>query len=119
MESLARACAAPEADPDRAGLVGLLSLTPALLGLTTREVCRKLSLDYAVEKALLRREGELGALLTLVEHREARDLVAVDAALEALDLSWSDLEKAELEAIAWNEELAGIRTVGDRPARIG
>ncbi len=118
MESLAAHCADEEADPDRAALAGLLSLSSALLGLQPREVCRKLALDYSVEKALLRREGVIGRLLALIEAREARDFAEVDALMQELGLAWSALEQAELRAIEWSEELSGLRTVGSGVARV-
>ena len=118
MERLARASGRDELNPDRAALTGLLSLAPALLGLTAKEVCQKLALEYSIEKALLRREGPLGELLTLVEHREAEESDQVGACLAALGLDWSHLEQAALDSIAWSEELSGVRTLGDTPIRL-
>ncbi len=119
MERLARAAHDPDLNPDRAGLAGLLSLAPALLGLGVKEVCRKLSLEYSIEKALLRREGPMGELLSLVECREAQDSKGIAHHLDALGLDWPDLERAALETIGWNDELSEVRTLGDRPIRLG
>ena len=119
MERLARASLDPELNPERAALAGLLSLAPALLDLSVREVCRKLALEYSIEKALLRREGPIGELLALVECHEARDSAGLGKHLAKLGLDWSDLERAAVEAIGWNEELSGVRTLGDRAVRVG
>ncbi|MEM9176922.1 MAG: HDOD domain-containing protein [Myxococcota bacterium] len=119
MERLARAMDDPELNPERAGLAGLLSLAPALLDLSVKEVCRKLALEYSIEKALLRREGPIGELLALVECREAEDPAGLGAHLSRLGLDWADLERAAVESIDWNEELSGVRTLGDRPMRVG
>ena len=119
METLARAANDPELNPDRAGLAGLLSLAPALLDLTVKDVCRKLALEYSIEKALLRREGPIGELLSLVECREERDSAGLGRHLAKLGLDWTDLERAAVKTIGWNEELSGLRTLGDRPMRIG
>lgn len=119
MERLARSSGHAELNPDRAGLAGLLSLAPALLGLSVKEVCRKLSLEYSIEKALLRREGPIGELLALVECREAQDAEGIARHLAALGLDWPNLERAALETIEWNEELSGVQTLGARPRRIG
>ena len=62
METLANEANDPELNPNRAGLAGLLSLAPALLGLGVKDVCRKLSPEYSIEKALLRREGPIAGL---------------------------------------------------------
>lgn len=119
MESLANEANDPALNPNRAGLAGLLSLAPALLGLGVKDVCRKLSLEYSIEKALLRREGPIGDLLALVECREAQDSEGIARHLEAIGLDWPDLERAALETIGWNDDLSEIRTLGDRPVRIG
>ena len=118
MERLAKASGCAELNPERAALAGLLSLAPALLDLTPEEVCRKLSLEYSIEKALLRREGPIGQLLALVECREAQDSEGIASHLSSLDLDWPDLERAALETIGWNDELSGVRTMGDTPIRV-
>jgi EAL and modified HD-GYP domain-containing signal transduction protein len=118
MESLARATHG-RLNPDRAGLIGLLSLTPALLGLHPRRLCEKLSLDFAVEKALVHRKGDLGALLELVEQRETADFEGIERHLKNLDLSWTDLERSELEATRWLNDLSDLDTRTGPTARIG
>lgn len=119
MERLARSSSNPELNPERAALTGLLSLAPALLDLSVEEVCRKLALEYSVEKALLRREGPLGELLELIECREAQDFAGLGRHLSTLRLDWADLEFAAVETIGWNEELCGVRTAGNQPIRVG
>ncbi|MCR9092877.1 MAG: HDOD domain-containing protein [bacterium] len=119
MERLARFSGQDDLNPDRAALAGLLSLAPALLGMSVKEVCRKLALEYSIEKALLRREGPVGELLALVECREEQDSVGIAENLAKLGLDWPDLERAALETIGWNQELSGLQTTGDRPVRLG
>ncbi len=109
MESLARA-QTNGIDPDRAGLVGMLSLTPALLDLCAKEVSQKLSLEYSIEQALTRRRGELGSMLKLVEQREDGNFGAVAEALDKLGLSFCDLERSKLEATIWSNGLSTVHT---------
>ena len=120
MESLAKAHAAKpsasdgdESLPDRAGLTGMLSLAPALLGLQTKELARKLSLDFSIEEALMRRKGTLGKMLLLIETREEGDLPGVTKLLDELELSPSALQGSEVEAAAWVNELSSIDTSGN------
>ena len=89
------------------------------LDLSLEEVCRKLALEYSVEKALLRRESPLGEPLELIECREAQDFAGLGRHLATLRLDWADLEFAALEKIGWNEELSGVRTAGNQPIRMG
>ena len=115
MESLARSHSEARSQPDeslsdRAGLTGMLSLAPALLGLETKEMTRKLSLDYTIEEALMRREGPLGQMLQLVEKREQGDLAGMTKLLEELDLSPLALQASELETAIWVNELSTVNT---------
>jgi len=121
MESLAKARAATatatdtnDSEPDRAGLTGMLSLAPALLGLQTKELTRRLSLDYSIEEALMRRKGPLGKMLLLIEAREEGDLPSVVRLLDELELSPLVLQQSEVEAATWVNELSGLDTSGIR-----
>lgn len=118
MESLAKAGPKP-IDPDRAGLTGMLSLTPALLGLHPKDICEKLSLDYSIEKALLHHKGEIGQLLSLVERREEGDFEGVSQHLDELDLTWGDLENGELAAAQWSNGLTSMDTQSGSAPRLG
>jgi len=110
MENLAKRAGGSELDPDRAALTGMLSLTPAFLDLDPKEVCGRLGLDYPIEKALVRREGRLGQLLSLVEAREGQASAVVGALLRDLGLDWNDLSRAEIAAVEWSEGLSSLST---------
>ncbi|MBJ21472.1 MAG: hypothetical protein GY910_21425 [bacterium] len=56
---------------------------------------QKLSLDYSIEK------------------REEGGFEAVDQFLGKLDLTWEDLEQAELEATAWSNRLTTVNAGGE------
>jgi EAL and modified HD-GYP domain-containing signal transduction protein len=120
MESLARIrlqkrIGTHELEPSRAALTGMLSLTPALFGMTAKAISQKLGLDYSIEAALMRREGSLGKLLTLRERLEEDDLDGVAAMLDELGLTPAELQHSEIEAAAWANGLSAMPT--NRAAR--
>ena len=120
MESLARIrlqkrIGTHELEPSRAALTGMLSLTPALFGMTPKAISQKLGLDYSIEAALMRREGTLGRLLTLRERLEENDLDAVAVMLDELGLTPAELQHSEVEAAAWANGLSAMPT--NRAAR--
>ncbi|MBI5918490.1 MAG: EAL domain-containing protein [Nitrosomonadales bacterium] len=87
---------------DRAFMAGILSLLDVVLDTPLPEVIPGLHLHEAVEAALLAREGELGALLTLCENLEAPDLVTLNAWLARHPgLTLASITRAELDALAW------------------
>lgn len=104
-----------ELEPSRAALTGMLSLTPALFGMTAKAISQKLGLDYSIEAALMRREGSLGKLLTLRERLEENDLDGVAAMLDELGLTPAELQHSEVEAAAWANGLSAMPT--NRAAR--
>jgi len=120
MEALARIrlqkrIGTQELEPSRAALTGMLSLTPALFGMTPKAISQKLGLDYSIESALMRREGTLGKLLTLRERLEEHDLDGVATMLDELGLTPAELQHSEVEAAAWANGLSAMPT--NRAAR--
>jgi c-di-GMP-related signal transduction protein len=93
--------------PDRAFMVGMLSLLEALLGEPMADILARMSLQEDVEAALLRHEGDLGELLVLCEEVETGDVGAVERALRAHPgLTMDALNKAQMEALGWANEIA-------------
>ncbi|MCX8145879.1 MAG: excisionase family DNA-binding protein [Azovibrio sp.] len=90
---------------DRAFMVGLLSLTEALLGVPLDQVLARLNLVDVVEAALLRREGLLGELLFLVEALDAEDLVRAESIAKGLNLDSSLLQQGFIESLGWSNAL--------------
>jgi len=82
-------------------MTGLFSLLGVLFGLPLGEVLAPLALAEAVQAALLRREGELGALLALFEAAERGEWDNVAVRLDVLQLSHQDFNAAMLEAAGW------------------
>jgi c-di-GMP-related signal transduction protein len=92
---------------DEAFMTGILSLLDVLLGMPHEEIIAQLNLTENVRMALLRREGDLGRLLLLAEYVEHADRTSAAALLaKSPGLSLHDLTQAELEALAWVNDVA-------------
>lgn len=107
MELLAQRRGGDHAACERAFMTGIFSLIENVIGKPLAELVRELNLGESLEAALLRREGELGCLLDLVESLEHQDLSRTLALLKSVGgLSLSDLTTAEIEAMAWTHQIA-------------
>lgn len=82
-------------------MAGMFSLLGVLFGIPLTEVLAPLALGEAVHAALLRREGDLGALLMLFETAERGDLDGVAAQLEALQIPREEFNQAIVDAASW------------------
>lgn len=92
---------------DRAFMVGMLSLLDALLGEPLPKILARMSLQEEVVAALLKHEGSLGELLTLCEKIETGDIAAIQEKLRArTDLTVDMLNKAQMEALGWANNIA-------------
>jgi EAL and modified HD-GYP domain-containing signal transduction protein len=103
MELLARALRAEDRGfQERAFLTGTLSLVNALLPARLTEILSTLPVADDVRSALLAREGELGALLAIVQALETAELAAIERALaRAPTLDHSSVIKRQVEAMRW------------------
>ena len=92
---------------DEAFMAGILSLIESLIAKPLAEIVKELNLGERLSFALLRRQGELGGLLQLVESVEHHDPTLTRALLtQAGALSLSDLTTAEIEAMSWANQVA-------------
>ena len=92
---------------DEAFMAGILSLIDSLIDKPLADIVSELNLGDRLAAALLRREGELGALLQLVESVEHPDLSRTLSLLaQCGGLSLSDLTMAEIEAMYWANQVA-------------
>src|SRR5471032_937149 len=101
MELLARAGGLNKSTQEQAFMIGMFSLLGALFGLSLEEVLQPLVVADAVRVALLERGGELGALLTLVEHAERGEFAALSAQLESVQISVDDYNHIIADASLW------------------
>lgn len=92
---------------ESAFMTGILSLIEGVIGKPLSEIVQELNLGERLAVALLRREGELGILLDVVESVEHHDLSRTLRFLGAAGgLKLSDLTEAEIEAMAWTHQIA-------------
>lgn len=101
MELLARSSGLDKSNQESAFMAGMFSLLGILFGMPLEEVLRPLKISDTLLAALLRREGEIGNLLSLVENAERQDLPALASGLQALSLAASDFNLLEVQAHNW------------------
>jgi c-di-GMP-related signal transduction protein len=108
MELLARALRAEDRGlQERAFLAGTLSLVNALLPARLTEILSALPVSDEVRSALLTRQGELGALLAVVEALEMAELPGIEAALARVPaLDHSRVINLQVEAMRWANLIA-------------
>ncbi|MDB5919498.1 MAG: hypothetical protein JWR40_3732 [Massilia sp.] len=101
LELLAKSGGLDKNTQEQGFMTGMFSLLGVLFGMPLAEVLAPLALGEAVHAALLRREGELGALLALFETAEGGDLAGVAARLDALQIPHEEFNRAMVDAAAW------------------
>lgn len=87
--------------------VGLLSALPDVIGEPLAQILERISLEPAVERALLDREGAYGDLLTAVlAYEESDDEVLLQTKASSV------LAPAFLESVAWARKFESFMTAG-------
>jgi len=87
-------------------MTGILSLMDVLFEMPFEDIVKELNLPDVVGSALLAREGELGALLSLAEQLEQDDRDAVARSLEAIGgVKAEELVEIQLNAFQWANQL--------------
>ena len=95
---------------DKAFMVGIMSLMPALIGLPIQHIIAPLSLSSDVNAALSNGEGTLGNLLKLAEASENGDLHQLTAAFSALgSLGPKALNRTQTQALQWANSITESR----------
>jgi len=94
--------------PDRAFMVGILSLLPTVIGLPIADIINPLPLPPDVKQALVEKKGDLGRLLALAEQLEHADGDATFGNLIAQipGIQGSLLSECLAQAMAWANQLA-------------
>jgi EAL and modified HD-GYP domain-containing signal transduction protein len=88
-------------------MVGIMSLLGTLLGMPLADVVGGLNLADEAKSALLQQQGQLGAFLRLIEHKERNEFTAVSRALQGMPyLTSAKFTAAELSAAAWAQSVA-------------
>jgi len=105
MENLARKCLKDREEVEKAFITGVLSLIDVLIGLPIESALEELLVENDIKRALLRREGSLGDLLSLVESAQRGRMAELTPLLERYGLTVTDLLQAQTEAIRIYSEL--------------
>lgn len=105
MESIVRKISGSRTMGDTAFIVGILSLTHVLLGITMDELVSKLNLAQDIKDALTKREGLLGAALLMAEKTEANGLDETQELLKQYGLATSDVLTAETNSLIEYESI--------------
>jgi hypothetical protein len=101
LELLAKGCGLDKNTQEQAFMTGMFSLLGVLFGMPLAELLAPLAISEAVQGALLGHEGELGALLQLMESAERADFDAVAAQLAALQVPAQEFNRAMIGATVW------------------
>lgn len=101
---------------DMAFLAGMLSVTPAALGIPMSEILTQIAVAPEVRRALARGEGELGQLLQLVDRYDDNDVAACASLLAEIGggLTQHTVNTCLTEALGWVQQVGRYR--GERPA---
>jgi len=86
---------------DKAFMVGVISLMPAVFGVQIDEITAPLNLPDDVHQALCVREGRLGKLLELAESSEGEAIARAGTLMGMLGIGAAALNMAQTDAMAW------------------
>ncbi len=92
--------------PERAFIVGLLSLADLLFETSIDEILAHLNLTDEIRAALLNREGRLGGFLQMAEKLEHNEFDAVAQFLDDFGLTPEDLLAVQMSSIGWANGLS-------------
>jgi c-di-GMP-related signal transduction protein len=101
LETLAKTRGLDKPMQEQAFMAGMFSLLGVLFGMPLEEVLAPLPIGDALRAALLRREGDVGAMLAMIELAEQGDLAGCAAALGAMQLTPADFNEAAVAAHRW------------------
>lgn len=110
MELLARELGLDKMHQDQAFMAGLFSLLGVLFGAPLADLLQPLAVSDTVARALLRGEGELGALTRLVIAAEAGQFDVVAQHLQQLQLPADQFNRIVLESNLWMLDVIGEMT---------
>lgn len=90
---------------DQAFMAGVISLMPAVFGISIEEIISPLHLPEAVQLALLEKSGTIGQYLSLAESCETEGIHGMHDILTQLGLTAAELNSAHTQALAWANRL--------------
>lgn len=86
-------------------LIGLFSMIDTLFGSPKEELIQQLNLDTAAEKAILYHEGEMGAILKVIELDEQECYEEAENITKETGISYKDIIDAKLTSFGWANEI--------------
>ncbi|PFG58763.1 EAL and modified HD-GYP domain-containing signal transduction protein [Vibrio sp. ES.051] len=86
-------------------MIGLLSMLGAMIDLSVEALVQQLPLSDTTQQALLHREGEYGALISLEECYERADWLGVEKLSTQLGLSLEEVKLSLGEAVRWSQSI--------------
>ena len=96
---------------DQGFMVGIMSLMPALLGVSIEEILAQLPVSQRVQMALIDRTGQHGQLLQLAEATEQTDPAVLAEALQRVPgINLEFLEDSLTQALYWANNLGREKT---------
>lgn len=101
LELLARETGLGRPQQEQAFMVGMFSLLGVLFGMPLPEVLAPLTVSEGIAHALLEKEGELGALLALLESAERGEFAIVSDQLQALQVDADAFNRIIAESNSW------------------
>jgi hypothetical protein len=101
LEQLSKARDQDKGGQDQSFIAGMFSLLGVLFGMELPEVLAPLSMNEALQEALLEDKGELALALHLCEAVEEGDFGAVATHLQQLAISVEDFNNAMIDANLW------------------
>ena len=107
MELLARAAGYDKVAQESAFMAGMFSLLGVLFGMPLVDVLKPLNIGDELSAAVLREEGRIGQVLSVVTAAEQGDPLRLSALLETLDTPAFNFDAIQIEAHLWMLELMG------------
>ena len=100
-----------DAFEDHAFLTGILSLIDTLLGVPIDQIIAQIKVDPKIVQALVKREGELGKLLLLVEDFEQDHENKILENISSFPyLSYQDLKDIHADSLLWANAICQAKT---------
>jgi len=105
MENMVKRITKDKSEADSAFIAGILSVSDALLNMPMDKIVSKLNLSEEIQRALLKKEGLIGDVLSLTEMLEKEDITGMDPILIRYNLTLEEVFQMELDSIIGFEKM--------------
>lgn len=90
---------------DQAFMAGMLSMADVVMQVPLLELLDSVGISEEMRAAILKHEGELGALLALAELIEEGNFAGANDKIRGMGISVNELTEIQLQAMQWSAEL--------------